>query len=222
MLLEDIDHAGVRNASKEPAAPEPDSAAPFPSPRALRPMGPMPLPPPPVGSSISLSGLLNVIDGISSQEGRVLIMTTNYIDKLDDALIRPGRIDMQVQFTLATKTQIQELFVRMFQPTKKKEPSSEDEAVEEDKPLVGIDPEAEKIRLAEAERHREKFEPARVRELAVRFSDICPAGAFSPAEIQGFLLMNKHDPEAAVLGAEKWKDEALEKKRAGSDKGSDS
>lgn len=39
---------------------------------------------------ISLSGLLNVIDGLASPEGRVLIMTTNHPEKLDHALIRPG------------------------------------------------------------------------------------------------------------------------------------
>ncbi|KAJ5593451.1 hypothetical protein N7537_010355 [Penicillium hordei] len=47
-------------------------------------------------SAITLSGLLNVLDGISSQEGRVLVMTTNHIEHLDEALIRPGRADKKV------------------------------------------------------------------------------------------------------------------------------
>ena len=63
---------------------------------------------------ISLSGLLNAIDGVASHEGRVLVMTTNRPEKLDDALIRPGRVDMKIGFTLATKAQIKELFVRMY------------------------------------------------------------------------------------------------------------
>ncbi|KAI1079306.1 BCS1 N terminal-domain-containing protein [Whalleya microplaca] len=63
---------------------------------------------------ISLSGLLNAIDGVASHEGRVLIMTTNVPESLDDALIRPGRVDLQVQFTNATQEQAQELFVRMY------------------------------------------------------------------------------------------------------------
>ncbi|OJD10777.1 hypothetical protein AJ78_08307, partial [Emergomyces pasteurianus Ep9510] len=41
--------------------------------------------------NVSLSTLLNALDGVSSQEGRLLIMTTNHIERLDDALIRPGR-----------------------------------------------------------------------------------------------------------------------------------
>lgn len=65
---------------------------------------------------ISLSGLLNAIDGVASHEGRVLIMTTNFPDKLDDALIRPGRIDMKVGFTNASRAQIAELFTRMYSP----------------------------------------------------------------------------------------------------------
>jgi chaperone BCS1 len=63
---------------------------------------------------ISLSGLLNAIDGVASHEGRVLIMTTNCPEKLDEALIRPGRVDMKIEFSLATEEQIRELFIRMY------------------------------------------------------------------------------------------------------------
>ncbi|KAL2196318.1 BCS1 N terminal-domain-containing protein [Corynascus similis CBS 632.67] len=65
---------------------------------------------------ISLSGLLNAIDGVASHEGRVLIMTTNKPDALDEALIRPGRVDLQVAFTNASQQQARELFVRMYEP----------------------------------------------------------------------------------------------------------
>ena len=51
-------------------------------------------------SGISLSGLLNVIDGVAAHEGRVLIATTNYPEVLDPALIRPGRIDRKIEFPL--------------------------------------------------------------------------------------------------------------------------
>jgi len=40
-----------------------------------------------VSRKVSLSALLNVIDGVGSQEGQVLIMTTNHITRLDEALI---------------------------------------------------------------------------------------------------------------------------------------
>jgi chaperone BCS1 len=51
---------------------------------------------------ISLSGLLNIIDGVASHEGRVLVIITNYPEKFDKAFIRPGRIDVKVGFTLAS------------------------------------------------------------------------------------------------------------------------
>lgn len=43
---------------------------------------------------VTFSGLLNALDGIRSQEGRILFMTTNHREKLDPALLRPGRCDM--------------------------------------------------------------------------------------------------------------------------------
>ncbi|KAE8818853.1 AAA-ATPase [Hordeum vulgare] len=47
---------------------------------------------------ITLSGLLNFIDGLWSTSGeeRIMIFTTNYKDRLDPALLRPGRMDMHV------------------------------------------------------------------------------------------------------------------------------
>jgi chaperone BCS1 len=45
-------------------------------------------------------------------------MTTNHPEQLDPALIRPGRVDMQIEFTLATRAQIREIFVRMYSPDK--------------------------------------------------------------------------------------------------------
>jgi hypothetical protein len=46
----------------------------------------------------NLSCLLNMLDGIHECSGRILIMTTNKVDVLDKALIRPGRIDIKLHF----------------------------------------------------------------------------------------------------------------------------
>ncbi|CAM0906074.1 unnamed protein product [Alopecurus aequalis] len=50
------------------------------------------------GQTITLSGMLNFIDGLWSTSGeeRIIIFTTNYKDRLDPALLRPGRMDMHV------------------------------------------------------------------------------------------------------------------------------
>ena len=67
-----------------------------------------------VKPGVTLSGLLNAIDGVASQEGRVLVLTTNYPDRLDPALIRPGRVDLKVRFDLAGRKEVRELFLRMY------------------------------------------------------------------------------------------------------------
>ena len=54
------------------------------------------------GPRITFAGLLNALDGIRSQEGRILFMTTNHKDKLDPALLRPGRADFHVKLDNAS------------------------------------------------------------------------------------------------------------------------
>ncbi len=62
----------------------------------------------------NIVGLLNQLDGIASMHGAVVIMTTNRKDDLDAALIRPGRVDYQLEFTWATQDQINTLAERFF------------------------------------------------------------------------------------------------------------
>jgi mitochondrial chaperone BCS1 len=84
---------------------------------------PAPEPPKP---QLTLSGLLNVIDGVSAPQGHILLMTTNKIDNLDEALIRPGRIDLKIPFTLATKEQARQLFKHMYKSTRTDKPAKFD------------------------------------------------------------------------------------------------
>lgn len=60
--------------------------------------------------TVTFSGLLNALDGVAAAEGRILFMTTNHIQRLDSALIRPGRVDMKVPILQATKDQARRLF----------------------------------------------------------------------------------------------------------------
>jgi len=48
---------------------------------------------------LSLDGLLNVLDGVLDTPGRIVILTTNYPERLDEALIRPGRVDKKLLLT---------------------------------------------------------------------------------------------------------------------------
>ncbi len=63
---------------------------------------------------LSLSGFLNAIDGVMGTEGRLLILTTNHLDKLDSAMIRPGRVDHKIEFRNASQDQAKRLFIRFF------------------------------------------------------------------------------------------------------------
>lgn len=66
------------------------------------------------GANITYSGLLNALDGVASAEERIIFMTTNHIERLDDALIRPGRIDMTVHLGNATEWQMGQLWDRFY------------------------------------------------------------------------------------------------------------
>ena len=63
---------------------------------------------------VTFSGLLNALDGIFYKPGLITIMTTNYINRLDQALKRPGRIDYIVNFTYATKKEIQMMYNKFY------------------------------------------------------------------------------------------------------------
>jgi len=65
-------------------------------------------------SGVSFSGLLNAIDGVAAQEGRALVMTTNHKEKLDPALIRPGRADVHTKLGLVGAATARRLFARFF------------------------------------------------------------------------------------------------------------
>ena len=57
----------------------------------------------------NLSYLLNILDGINETPGRIIIMTTNKPHLLDSALIRPGRIDIKLNFTKSTHENLKEI-----------------------------------------------------------------------------------------------------------------
>jgi chaperone BCS1 len=63
------------------------------------------------GFSVGISELLNALDGLMTCHGRILIMTTNHIDGLDSALLRPGRVDLSIEIGYLKP----ETFVRFMQ-----------------------------------------------------------------------------------------------------------
>jgi hypothetical protein len=49
-------------------------------------------------SGAAFGALLELLDGVVEMPGRMLVMTTNHIERLDPALLRPGRVDLAVEF----------------------------------------------------------------------------------------------------------------------------
>ncbi|KAK0367854.1 mitochondrial chaperone bcs1 [Colletotrichum limetticola] len=132
--------------------------------------------PPKPHRPLSLSRLLNVLNSVASQDSRVLIITTNHIKHLDNALIRPGRVDKKIEFGLADAEVIRKLFCTVFEYSEKEMPDAETR----DKNNAGV------------------------RQLAVKFASVVPELQFSPADILSFLLANRGSPSSALTDAEGW------------------
>jgi ABC-type multidrug transport system ATPase subunit len=64
---------------------------------------------------LTLSYMLNLLDGTLCQEGTIFAMTTNHIEVIDPALYRPGRVDLCMEFKPCEHTQIAEIFRNMKQ-----------------------------------------------------------------------------------------------------------
>jgi chaperone BCS1 len=174
VLLEDIDTAGITNNRRSDESSKASDEGLF--------------------SDVSLSALLNVIDGVAAQEGRVMVMTTNHVEKLDEALIRAGRVDLTIKFELANATVIAALFHSFF--TVAQSPSSDSG--------LGKMPKAHRVDEELRTLQDEIRKTAKPSALAFAFTQIIPEGEFSLAEIQGYLLGHRGEPMDAINNAADW------------------
>jgi chaperone BCS1 len=181
---------------------------------------------------ISLSGLLNAIDGVASHEGRVLVMTSNFPGKLDDALIRPGRIDMRIDFTNATRSQLIELFTRMYSPDTAVQPTkltttsatampapakeklpqpltnghfSTPELTPPRSPREATTSLTTKEKILALTTPGSELTATQLHDIATAFAVKLEENTFTPAEIQGFLLTRKKEPVRALSEVDAWK-----------------
>jgi len=65
-------------------------------------------------NSVTLSGLLNFLDGIMRNEGIVVFITTNRKEVLDEAIFRSGRIDHEVKFDYCKEEQLKDIISFYF------------------------------------------------------------------------------------------------------------
>uniref|UniRef100_A0A8C9B3X3 Mitochondrial chaperone BCS1 n=1 Tax=Prolemur simus TaxID=1328070 RepID=A0A8C9B3X3_PROSS len=109
---------------------------------------------------LTFSGLLNALDGVASTEARIVFMTTNHVDRLDPALIRPGRVDLKEYVGYCSHWQLTQMFQRFY--------------------------------------------PGQAPSLAEDFAEhvLKAATQISPAQVQGYFMLYKNDPAAAIHNAE--------------------
>lgn len=155
-------------------------------------------------SAVTLSGLLNVLDGVNSEEGKLFFATTNYVDHLDAALIRPGRIDMKVEYNLSNKYQAAALF-RRFYPAKHirlcdtypsgsrliDHPPAQSSVASQDDEGLNVDVKQSSL-------------VHRILEMSLIFAEGVPHSEFTTAELQGYLLHHKKEPLMAVQNIGAW------------------
>ena len=66
------------------------------------------------GDAVTLSFLLNLLDGVLETPGRILVITSNFPDKLDKAFVRPGRIDVQIEFKHASRVFVLDMINKFY------------------------------------------------------------------------------------------------------------
>jgi chaperone BCS1 len=139
-------------------------------------------------------------------------MTSNHPETLDEALTRPGRVDMRIPFSLATHTQIKDIFVRMYtndarKSSIKSQPKSSPKGIPKSTKGVHDDDDEDDIGALLFDKPvAQILDRESLRHMAVAFADTLPESTFSPAAIQGFLLTRKREPRRALEEVSAWRD----------------
>lgn len=167
---------------------------------------------------------MNIVDGVGAGEGRILVATTNYYNRLDEALTRPGRIDLEVKFELASKYQAREQFCQFYFPEitkKEKEPGIAltksksqilTQVLDQEKDGSPIMSPAENY-FQDKDLHPDDLEfTTRFSRLADQFVEDFPEYAISSASLQQYLLMYKSGPIEAVANFKAWVQAEVDRK----------
>lgn len=143
-------------------------------------------------------------------------MTTNHPEKLDAALVRPGRVDRRVEFGLAMKEQIRELFIRMYSGTDVAAFKTYANGVNGSTSNGSANGDVhDKVPNGKPMSAGEKGGPLstlHLEELAAEFAAQVPDDTYTPAEIQNHLMRFKKEPWAAVEKVDEWMEEMTAEK----------
>ncbi|KAH9169891.1 P-loop containing nucleoside triphosphate hydrolase protein [Lactarius sanguifluus] len=192
-------------------------------------------------SKLTLPGLLNALDGIFAQEGCILFATTNRYHALDSALTRPVRMDLHVEFRLASRYQTRELYRRFYIPdTSEAEAAStddDDDSENDDIPSDSgyvmstkedLDPTPPVPKSAVRDTlpnysstahspSAPKLSRKLIEHLAEGFASRIPEREFSMASFQGYLMSYKTHHFQAVDDVDHWIEDTRETQDGGTE-----
>lgn len=126
----------------------------------------------PVKTGVTLSAMLNMLDGLTTI-GNIVIMTTNYPEKLDEALLRSERVNLHLRLGPDP-----EIYMRMYER---------------------FYPEAYKTQLVDCNTSVAIREPMISREKITEFARVCTERKLSIADLQAHFRANINDPHAALV-----------------------
>lgn len=129
------------------------------------------------GANVTYSGLLNALDGVAAGEERITMLTTNHPDRLDAALVRPGRVDYEAELGYAVPEVVEAMWDRFYS-----------EGATKDIGLSVAEVQRLKIGFLSKLRAGGLFDPG--------------APGVSTAELQGVFLFFKDNPKGAVQATE--------------------
>lgn len=148
------------------------------------------------GNNVTLSGILNALDGITAQEGSVVFMTTNHIRKLAPALIRPGRCDRKMLFDYADKHQIEGMFMKFFLSRPPVAPKPPRKSFVGSATTIAAAPAASLLDLDSKEKGRKEAYDDMIKRTAAKMTEaITFKDAVTTAQLQGFFMLHRDDPE---------------------------
>jgi hypothetical protein len=168
VVIEDIDCAGLENRSEKGTNLDPNRKP-----------------------KIALSTLLNAMDGMEAGIGRILIVTTNFPERLDPAITREGRIHLTVRFDFITSEQAREMFGNFYSQVKGEDNDTQDKNVDEVYKSFGFNPPDVWALM----HHQEWI--GDLKALSMEFSKLVPKG-WRHAKVEELLIRNPDDPRMAI------------------------
>lgn len=163
-------------------------------------------------SPLTFSGLLNALDGVGNHDGMIFVLTTNFKEQLDAALIRDGRVDLRVRFDYCTPTQMEKMFDNFFggppAPLDDEVASAKGEGAaagagdaESDPEILALEAKLTALRREKAAKGGAAGEPARPTGAAFRDALLVSLGErrLTTAQLQHFMVTHRKCSAAEAI-----------------------